>query len=212
MTWWLSRLAELEHIPSPVQRLASLRNLMRSEKIRSNKTLSAEVSLYLVEILLRQWINDDSGTSGHQRDIYTLDIMKSVKSIFDLRCPALTSSAHDRVVQVLKVLGFEECFPNGFAPLILENTEDRKRSLSFKPIKLVSSRTGPIHEFMKITEHPVEWQLRVFGEFMDRSMDSAPDSRVEFEPDAWQIKVLNAIDKRSSLLVSGKQYELYKST
>ena len=54
---------------------------------------------------------------------------------------------------------------------------------------------------MKITEYPVVWQLRVFGDYMDRSMDSLPDFRVAFEADAWQRRVLNGIDQNKSLLV-----------
>lgn len=54
---------------------------------------------------------------------------------------------------------------------------------------------------MKITEHPVVWQLRFFGDYMDRSMDSLPDPRVSFEADAWQRRVLDGIDQNKSLLV-----------
>jgi hypothetical protein len=36
---------------------------------------------------------------------------------------------------------------------------------------------------------------------MDRSMDSQPDRRVKFEPDAWQRKVLDAVDDNVSLSV-----------
>ena len=60
------------------------------------------------------------------------------------------------------------------------------------------------YKFLKIVEHPVIWQLRLFGEYMDRSMDSRPDPRVDFEPDSWQIKVLDVIDKNGSMLVVGK--------
>ncbi|KAF8749234.1 P-loop containing nucleoside triphosphate hydrolase protein [Rhizoctonia solani] len=40
-----------------------------------------------------------------------------------------------------------------------------------------------------------------YGTFMDRSMDSAPDPRVGFEPDGWQRKVLDRIDRSESTLV-----------
>ena len=58
---------------------------------------------------------------------------------------------------------------------------------------------------MPIVEHPVEWQLRLFGEYMDRSMDSADDHRVSFQPDAWQREVLDCLDEEGhSVLVVGK--------
>jgi len=34
-------------------------------------------------------------------------------------------------------------------------------------------------------------------------MDSSPDRRVSFEPDAWQRRVLDGIDQNKSLLVVG---------
>lgn len=44
-------------------------------------------------------------------------------------------------------------------------------------------------------------QLEHGGPYMDRRFDSKPDSRVLFEPDAWQREVLDAIDANESLLV-----------
>ncbi|PTB69676.1 P-loop containing nucleoside triphosphate hydrolase protein [Trichoderma citrinoviride] len=44
-------------------------------------------------------------------------------------------------------------------------------------------------------------QLEFAAPYMDRRFDSQPDQRVPFNPDAWQIKVLNSIDANNSLLV-----------
>ncbi|KAM7186722.1 hypothetical protein V8F33_011645 [Rhypophila sp. PSN 637] len=48
---------------------------------------------------------------------------------------------------------------------------------------------------------PIDFQLEFCGPYLERSFDSAPDSRVPFEPDAWQRKVLDAVDAKRSLLV-----------
>lgn len=45
------------------------------------------------------------------------------------------------------------------------------------------------------------FQLLHCGPFLDRSMDAAPDSRVDFQPDGWQRKVLDGIDDNKSLFV-----------
>ncbi|RYP11257.1 hypothetical protein DL765_007837 [Monosporascus sp. GIB2] len=56
-----------------------------------------------------------------------------------------------------------------------------------------------------------EFQLEHCGPYMERSFQSAPDPRVPFHPDAWQRKVLDAIDADKSLFVvaptsSGKTF------
>ncbi|OTA98900.1 hypothetical protein M426DRAFT_325608 [Hypoxylon sp. CI-4A] len=48
---------------------------------------------------------------------------------------------------------------------------------------------------------PAKFQLEFCGPYMERSFDSTPDSRVPFHPDAWQKKVLDAIDADKSLFV-----------
>lgn len=45
------------------------------------------------------------------------------------------------------------------------------------------------------------FQLLHCGPYMDRNLDSAPDSRVPFEPDGWQKKVLDELDADKSVFV-----------
>lgn len=47
----------------------------------------------------------------------------------------------------------------------------------------------------------LEFQLRHCGPYLERTFDSQPDPRVPFEPDAWQRRVLDAIDEDKSLFV-----------
>lgn len=47
----------------------------------------------------------------------------------------------------------------------------------------------------------IDFQLQHCGPFLERSFDPAPDPRVPFQPDAWQRKVLDAIDADKSLFV-----------
>jgi hypothetical protein len=46
-----------------------------------------------------------------------------------------------------------------------------------------------------------EFQLVYGGPYLDRNFDSSPDTRVPFEPDGWQRKVLDEIDADRSVLV-----------
>lgn len=46
-----------------------------------------------------------------------------------------------------------------------------------------------------------DFQLLHCGPYMDRNLDSAPDSRVPFQPDGWQRRVLDDLDAQKSLFV-----------
>ena len=46
-----------------------------------------------------------------------------------------------------------------------------------------------------------DFQLLHCGPYMDRNLDSAPDSRVPFQPDGWQRQVLDDLDAQKSVFV-----------
>lgn len=72
-----------------------------------------------------------------------------------------------------------------------------------------SSRPLPYHSVLDRANKPLELQPATFdfqlnhcGPFLERSFDAAPDARVTgFYPDAWQRKVLDAIDADKSTFV-----------
>ena len=116
----------------------------------------------------------------------------------------MTSSAKIVLTAMFEALGFTDYVasnsPFSSIPVVVPD-----RPLSFSAIDLMSSKSNkPYHKFMAIVEPPIIWQLRLFGKYMDRSMDSAPDKRVTFQPDAWQRQVLDCIDQDHSLLVVGQ--------
>lgn len=159
--------------------------------------LAVEMRLYRLDLELRSWIEDPNAESdssevqGAVRDKYAVAIMRTVKEMSERG--GLFPSARKALEVVLHCLGFEDYVANLLDTSPLPSADDRKLSFSF--IKLVRSKTkAPIYKFMAIVEDPVIWQLRVFGEYMDRSMDSQPDSRVSFNPDAWQRRVLDCLD------------------
>ncbi|KAL9102665.1 MAG: hypothetical protein Q9163_002219 [Psora crenata] len=98
------------------------------------------------------------------------------------------------IVRVLKLPGIDLPCP----------TEDRR--LAFDPQLLLSGLDGAMPQL-----NGQQFQLLHCGPYMDRNLDSAPDKRVPFEPDAWQRTVLNELDARHSLFVvaptsSGKTF------
>jgi len=48
---------------------------------------------------------------------------------------------------------------------------------------------------------PIPFQLLHCGPYLTRSFDSRADPRVPFAPDAWQRRVLDALDEDKSILV-----------
>jgi ATP-dependent RNA helicase DDX60 len=206
LTWWCEQIEAMKKMPDAEQ-MAHFPDLERNKKA-SDPFLAAEVGLYKLHLELSLWIFDPHRESDTVRDRRTVTIMRLVKGIVDRKC--VTPSISAILSSVLICLGFA-----GYAPHLsaVSGGEIADRPLSFDFVKLIKSKKQlPYHEFMAITEHPVVWQLRLFGDYMDRSMDSQPDTRVSFAPDLWQRKVLDVIDKDGSLLVVGEYLTFFALT
>ncbi|KAJ7686854.1 hypothetical protein B0H17DRAFT_1071320 [Mycena rosella] len=193
---------------SATQRAEQLKALFRNKR-SEEPMIGLEMRLYSLDLTLLQWIGDPECDSQLIRDKFTLAIMKQVKAICDRK--SLTPSAANVIETVLESLGFSSYT----SALLSDSVNLPDRPVTFAFTKLLKNKQ-PRHKFMAITEHPVTWQLRLFGEFMDRSMDSSPDPRVSFNPDAWQREVLDCIDQKFSILViaptsAGKTFISYYS-
>jgi hypothetical protein len=199
--WWVEQLRQVEMIATYENKMSRFRSLLRNPRVGS-KWLSVEVRLYLLHLTIQQWIDEHDPENTAIHDYYAVSIIRVVKELYT--SDYLTETALGILATIMISLGFEDYIPP------LEDDASRNlqpdRVLAFGFIKLLKSKTHkPIHKFMAVKEDPVVWQLRVFGEYMDRSMDSAPDHRVSFQPDAWQREVLDGLDEpKSSLLVVGE--------
>ena len=160
--------------------------------------VATELELYRLHRLFQHWILDPERESQAVRDQHCVTALRTIKDILEDNYS--TSSIRGCIQDILNVLGFS-AYTN---TLTIPSTTPEDRLLTFKFVELVKSGTRePLYAFMRIKEHPIEWQLRMFGEYMDRSMDSQYDPRAPFKPDAWQRQVLDAIDDYKSLLVVG---------
>jgi len=179
------------------QKIASVDESLRRPKSDA-PAINLEMRLFRLHLEFERWLEEPDRDSDRIRDLYTVAIMRMIKDICHNK--VLTLSAKQVLTTVLTALGFADYVSQMFTAV----TYLDEQRLGFSFTKLLDSKTrSPRYNFMSITEHPAVWQLRLFGEYMDRSMDSSPDKRVAFEPDAWQKKVLDAIDKNKSLLVVG---------
>ncbi|KAG1725071.1 uncharacterized protein EDB91DRAFT_1169407 [Suillus paluster] len=192
-TWVASRMQEMESLDgSGLEKY--LQALARNPRTRE-ASVGAELRLYRMNRLLREWIYATNPESSTSREKYSLLLMRLVKEVWEIGFG--TKEIASAITSVLISLGFSD-----YIDILVVPGSAGDRELSFRFVKLVKSKTKtPIYEFMRVQEHPIVWQLQFFGEFMDRSMDGQVDARVSFKPDAWQREVLDAIDQNMSLLV-----------
>jgi hypothetical protein len=204
--WWLEQLRQVETIGTYENKMSRFRSLLRNPRAGS-RWLSVEVQLYQLHLTIKQWIVEHDRDPGNAatHDHYTMSIIRVVKELYT------SDFLTDTTLRILATIMISLGFVNYIPPL--EDDASRKlqpdRVLAFGFIELLNPRSHkPKYKFMAIKEDPVVWQLRVFGEHMDRSMDSTPDPRVSFQPDAWQREVLDGLDEpKSSLLVVGECFQ-----
>lgn len=149
--------------------------------------IELEVRLYKIMTLQNLWIALCRAGEKHKG-------YNTVAVLFDearkaLQSPALTAAAKSAIQNVFAGLGI--ALPPA-KPVVAA-----KRAISF-----ITTWTGKVeNDDSKLEMSSEEFQLMHFGPYMDRNMDSAPDSRVHFDPDGWQRQVLDEIDADNSVFV-----------
>ncbi|KAI1413491.1 P-loop containing nucleoside triphosphate hydrolase protein [Hypoxylon sp. FL1857] len=177
---WRDRIPEFEHEKSLIKRFLKVEKhlLGLPSSIRSH--VDAEISLYICHILTL--LRRSSGFP--KQNVPHIDAILWSKAL-GMNGPSLTRDIAFQLGLLSNSLGI---------PLDLGSFSALpKRDLPFKMIDTEIKRIA--------YPEPVNFQLEFCGPYMERSFDSAPDERVPFQPDAWQKKVLDAIDADKSLFV-----------
>ncbi|KAG2012979.1 DEAD/DEAH box helicase [Coprinopsis cinerea AmutBmut pab1-1] len=192
--WWKEKLTSFSKL-SLAAKSSELAALFRNKR-SDEPMLGLEMRLYKLHLEIQLWSQEPDPSKPEVHDRHSVSILRIIKDICQRK--TLTAAWKDVLISLMTVMGFQQYISSLLDPIpIIKDVKP-----TFKFVKIVSSKTGtPTFDFLSIKENPVKWQLRLFGEFMDRSMDSAPDRRVPFEPDAWQRKVLDCIDQNHSILV-----------
>lgn len=149
--------------------------------------VETEVRLYKVMVLQNLY-------ARYCAEEKKLDGLPTVAQIFEesrkiLASKGLTVTVKNIIKAVFKCLKIEQ--PNVPTPA---NVPDRKLGFNTK-------WNGKVDGDLAVGMSSEEFQLEYFGPYMDRNMDSAPDERCSFDPDAWQRRVLDEIDGDNSVFV-----------
>lgn len=173
----------------------------QGEKV-ANKRL-AKVSAYLVGLS-----NDDLDVIGAEVYLYICDILVSL--IFVAEKNEDTAYEMALFAKLWSMMIEAARFPLSSDGLRMLNklstvlqmpvTTPTATNHLFKDRKLPFSSNSIAD--LQLPMRPLDFQLEHCGPFLERSFDPAPDARVpNFVPDAWQRKVLDAIDSDKSLFV-----------
>jgi hypothetical protein len=151
------------------------------------EVIEAEVRLYMVSSLVQYWI-DACRRKEQDRRVEILPLIWDTATSV-LKSSGLTKTIVSSVELTVKTLKL----PPVPETSNLASLPDRKLVFQFAlPAKADS---------MAVTGDSKEFQLMHCGPYLERSFDSKPDNRVEFQPDGWQRRVLDGIDANKSMFV-----------
>ncbi|KXH38090.1 DEAD/DEAH box helicase [Colletotrichum simmondsii] len=184
---WAEKRQDFDKITSVFQRYLRVKKYLSSLSSEDQKPIGGEVMLYMCNILGLQLIRRPlkKAFSDSESSILAM-IWAQVREMMSL--PLSVETKHE-VQYLMKALKFPlgELRSGPFVPV--------KHRLPFVSTYEVSTT------HLRIQTTGLEFQLAHCGPYLERSFDSTPDPRVPFNPDAWQRKVLDAIDDDKSLFV-----------
>ncbi|CAI6308174.1 unnamed protein product [Periconia digitata] len=185
---WRVTCDNLEKEPTPVARYQKAKQYLTTLNSEFKRdVLEAQIRLYMLNTQLIMWVAACKNKEKEKNQHIAALVFDSLNTFSKLRRP-ITKSVSLCLEKTIKELGLPKI------PLPAPIDGDRKLAFKF----VLSDISGVS---LALPTDPITFQLLYCGPYFDRSMDSAPDHRVPFEPDAWQRKVLDEIDAKRSLLV-----------
>lgn len=154
--------------------------------------LQAEVELHLLCVLVEIYKRLRKEADGKAPTVSKEELFGTASLIWDTirrlaSLEGLSKSIVGQLQDIVKALQLPD--PGLPAP-----TNDRK--LAYKTDLFL-----PKGNELSVNMNDRDFQLIHCGPYMDRNLDSAPDSRVPFQPDGWQRKVLDELDAKNSVFV-----------
>ena len=164
---------------------AYLRDLPDSKR----RILEAEVQFHLSVILfdIYRTLRKSTDAFSSKEELFGVISLLWNTARQVAKLDSLTMTIAENLRKIVKSLKI----PDPGIPIV---TKDRK--LACDPGLLI-----PKDSKIAIDLDDQSFQLLHCGPFMDRNLDSAPDSRVPFQPDRWQRRVLDDLDGQKSVFV-----------
>lgn len=177
---------EFALIDDLVTRFTRLNGYLTSLPKDSRQVLEPEILTCMIDTLLRLIFAERTNVQSKKHMLIVTRIWEIVTSLVKIK-QGISSDIVTHVSTVCQVLGLPD------APL----HADIEQKLSFPSFKIPKAAPS-----MSIEMSPVQFQLLHGGPFMERSIDSLPDSRTpDFAPDRWQREVLDQIDAKKSAFI-----------
>ena len=167
---------------------AYLRDLPESKRV----VVQAEVEYHLLCVLyeiyrLLRKVSISRSNASSQEELLGIAALMWNTSRALMNVYGLTKTIAERTALIIKALSLPD--PGISPPLV-----DRK--LTFDPEITLTDNNE-----VEVGLDPLQFQLEYCGPYFDRNLDSAPDSRVPFQPDGWQRQVLDELDAQNSVFV-----------
>eukprot|EP01122_Echinamoeba_exundans_P010665 TRINITY_DN4042_c0_g1_i2.p1 TRINITY_DN4042_c0_g1~~TRINITY_DN4042_c0_g1_i2.p1 ORF type:complete len:1899 (+),score=464.46 TRINITY_DN4042_c0_g1_i2:266-5962(+) len=175
--------------------LAEKRRMLESFRGNS-RTATVEADFKVIDVIVEQFQNERDKTfpslpedaKQSRQLMYATDIMRLIFDLVEVYqdTTLMTAARKKRIVEVATLLGLFD---------LAEALAAKLQAPSSMVAQLVRTTA------MKASLSSARFQLKCMGPYMERDTASIKDPRVPFLADDWQVKVLDAIDKRNSLLV-----------
>ncbi|KAL6805406.1 hypothetical protein J3E68DRAFT_441857 [Trichoderma sp. SZMC 28012] len=185
ITLWAVTCQDIERDHSVVSRYLKTIKFLNERSKDDNIALGSEIYLYLCHLLGQLWAKAQADIKlTPSAGFYLIALMwKWLQELPMIGVSKAVGKAVEKLTSCLKI------------PNLIVNVGDQTQKMSFK------FDYGSFKNIKTSMLNFRQMQLEFAAPYMDRRFDSRQDNRVPFNPDAWQIKVLDSIDANNSLLV-----------
>lgn len=186
---WRTVRNNLESERSLQSKYHKIRMYLRDLPVQKRKILEAEVHYHLSVILfdIYRTLRKSTDAFSSKEELFGVISLLWDTTRKAVLLDTLTITIANSLREIIKALQLPD-------PGIPTVTMDRK--LACDPGLVIHKDNG-----IAIDLDDQDFQLLHCGPYMDRNLDSAPDSRVPFQPDGWQRQVLDDLDAQKSVFV-----------